>query len=270
LNWIQEGNSSLNHSTAAIFFRSRARLRRLAMHHYLWNDTCQLFVDYLLPDQNHPTQIGHRSCLDPAKDPVFISSLYPIFTRAFPTATDFASISHSWPMPLPLTIHQIIQGAQRLNASFLSAFEGGIPTSRHRSVQQWDFPNAWPPLQWMSVEATRIIWQLLSDQPDEQARWTYTTASLIGRWLRTNLCGWKRLRNSGQAMPNNHSALTKRSYDQYILKDAYRTHRFRRSTPSNETILGGMFEKYDVERIGYPGGGGEYVVQGTRCCVEMG
>ena len=30
-------------------------------------------------------------------------------------------------------------------------FIGGLPTSKVDSGQQWDFPNVWPPLQWLPV-----------------------------------------------------------------------------------------------------------------------
>lgn len=34
-------------------------------------------------------------------------------------------------------------------------YPGGIPTSLKESGQQWDYPNAWPPLQHMLIEGRR-------------------------------------------------------------------------------------------------------------------
>lgn len=31
-------------------------------------------------------------------------------------------------------------------------FPNGVPTSLRQSGQQWDYPNAWPPLQHMLIE----------------------------------------------------------------------------------------------------------------------
>lgn len=34
-------------------------------------------------------------------------------------------------------------------------FPGGVPTSLTKSGQQWDYPNAWPPLQDIVIETLR-------------------------------------------------------------------------------------------------------------------
>ncbi|XP_024861753.1 trehalase isoform X2 [Kryptolebias marmoratus] len=87
-------------------------------------------------------------------------------------------------------------------------FPNGVPTSLKASGQQWDFPNAWPPLQHMLIEG-------LSKLPSAEAQ--ELAFSLAQRWIRTN---WL-------------------AYDKYQA----------------------MFEKYDVNGDGKPGGGGEYEVQ---------
>ena len=43
--------------------------------------------------------------------------------------------------------------AERLERDFLRA--GGFVTTHVRSGQQWDAPNGWPPLQWMTIEGVR-------------------------------------------------------------------------------------------------------------------
>ena len=32
-------------------------------------------------------------------------------------------------------------------------YPGGVPTSKKNTSEQWDYPNAWPPLQQMLIEA---------------------------------------------------------------------------------------------------------------------
>ncbi|KAM9801217.1 trehalase [Neosynchiropus ocellatus] len=52
-----------------------------------------------------------------------------------------------------------------------------VPTSLRESGQQWDFPNAWPPLQQMLIEG-------LSTVPSEEAR--QLAFDLAQEWIRTN------------------------------------------------------------------------------------
>ncbi|XP_056334954.1 trehalase [Danio aesculapii] len=87
-------------------------------------------------------------------------------------------------------------------------YPNGIPTSLSDSGQQWDMPNAWPPLQHIIIEG---LSGLHSAHAQELA------FSLAQRWIQTN---WRA----------------------FIKYEA-------------------MFEKYDVNGDGKPGGGGEYEVQ---------
>ncbi|CAJ1064990.1 trehalase [Xyrichtys novacula] len=100
------------------------------------------------------------------------------------------------------------KAVQYLKKSGALRFPNGVPTSLRNSGQQWDYPNAWPPLQHMLIEG-------LSKLPSEEAQ--ELAFDLAQRWIKTN---WL-------------------AYTKY---DA-------------------MFEKYDVEGDGKPGGGGEYEVQ---------
>lgn len=64
-----------------------------------------------------------------------------------------------------------------LERSQIMMFLGGIPTSLEHSGEQWDYPNAWPPLQYiviMALEATEDIWA--QNLAVEVAR----------RWVRSN------------------------------------------------------------------------------------
>ncbi|XP_020482088.2 trehalase [Labrus bergylta] len=97
---------------------------------------------------------------------------------------------------------------QYLKRSGALQFPNGVPTSLKESGQQWDYPNAWPPLQHMLIEG-------LSKMPSEEAK--QLALELAQRWIKTNWLA-------------------------YMKYDA-------------------MFEKYDVNGDGKPGGGGEYEVQ---------
>ncbi|XP_076002067.1 trehalase [Genypterus blacodes] len=100
------------------------------------------------------------------------------------------------------------KAVQYLKASGALQFPNGVPTSLRDSGQQWDYPNAWPPLQHMLIQG-------LSKLPSENAK--QLAFDLAQRWIRTNWLA-------------------------YVKYEA-------------------MFEKYDVNGDGKPGGGGEYEVQ---------
>uniref|UniRef100_A0A672FUZ6 Trehalase n=1 Tax=Salarias fasciatus TaxID=181472 RepID=A0A672FUZ6_SALFA len=100
------------------------------------------------------------------------------------------------------------QAVQYLKGSGALRFPNGVPTSLSDSGQQWDYPNAWPPLQHMLIEG-------LSKLPSEDAK--QLSFDLAQRWIKTN---WLAYVNYGH-----------------------------------------MYEKYDVNGDGKPGGGGEYEVQ---------
>ena len=51
------------------------------------------------------------------------------------------------------TAEQAAQVAQKIESDFLRP--GGVVTTLNRSGQQWDAPNGWAPLQWMTVQGLR-------------------------------------------------------------------------------------------------------------------
>ncbi|CAI8011659.1 Trehalase [Geodia barretti] len=88
------------------------------------------------------------------------------------------------------------QGGVERDEKFLSTLEslgvleypGGIPASVwSNSTQQWDYPNAWAPIQWMLVEA----WH---DSPSKQLR---AVAEKVARtWLTTTYLAWERFNHT--------------------------------------------------------------------------
>ena len=61
--------------------------------------------------------------------------------------------------------------------------EGGVSTTRNHSGQQWDAPNAWPPLQQWLIQGLRDC-GASSAAP--------IARTLATRWLRSNWLGWNR------------------------------------------------------------------------------
>uniref|UniRef100_A0A3B3SUQ1 Trehalase n=3 Tax=Paramormyrops kingsleyae TaxID=1676925 RepID=A0A3B3SUQ1_9TELE len=156
----------------------KARERRLgAMETLLWDPQRGCWFDYELPS-------GTRR---PAFYP---SGLAPLWARCY-SRPDMAEAALRY-----------------LEESGALLFPNGVPTSLVDSGQQWDLPNAWPPLQHMLIEG-------LSNMNISKAQ--DLAFDLAQRWIKTNWVVYKK-------------------YD-------------------------AMFEKYNIDGDGQPGGGGEYEVQ---------
>lgn len=57
----------------------------------------------------------------------------------------------------------------------------GIPTSKYETSQQWDFPNAWPPLQAFIIQGLDRTEQKLAQK---------VAVELTKIWLHTNYTGF--------------------------------------------------------------------------------
>ncbi len=61
-------------------------------------------------------------------------------------------------------------------------YPGGVPTSKKDTGEQWDYPNAWPPLQQMLIEA-------LNSSDLEEAK--QCAFDLAQKWTLTNFLAYK-------------------------------------------------------------------------------
>lgn len=73
----------------------------------------------------------------------------------------------------------VLQALKRLK---VLDYPGGFPTSLSTSGQQWDFPNAWPPLQHMLIEGLALS---SSKELQEEA------FKFAQKWITTNYKAWK-------------------------------------------------------------------------------
>ncbi|KAL6479176.1 hypothetical protein MHYP_G00126090 [Metynnis hypsauchen] len=161
----------------ALVYDRAASARLKAVESVLWDAEKGAWFDYnLLSGARHPA--------------FYPTNLSPLWARC-----------HSQPGMGQLAL-------QYLKASGGLDYPNGIPTSLSETGQQWDMPNAWPPLQHILIEGLSQL-----DLADAKE----LAFDLAQRWIRTN---WM-------------------AYSKYEA----------------------MFEKYDVNGDGKPGGGGEYEVQ---------
>lgn len=61
-------------------------------------------------------------------------------------------------------------------------FEGGIPATFEHSGEQWDYPNAWPPLQHMVVEGLAGTRHAAANR---------LAGEIAAKWVRSNYEVWR-------------------------------------------------------------------------------
>ena len=136
--------------TNANVYRKKAEARLKAIDKYCWNKNLDYYTDY-----NFIT-LRQSDVVSPA-------GMYPfcVFTHR----PDYLSLLAR-------------KAGTVLREKLLR--EGGIATTEHNTGQQWDAPNGWPPLEWMTV------WGLERCGQRELAREIGT------RWIKLNLDVFKR------------------------------------------------------------------------------
>ena len=102
-------------------YSQRAYERRRAVLSVFWDEELRWFVDYDLDT-------------DRATGEATLAGMFPLY---FELATP----------------EQAAAAAERLEADFLKP--GGVVTSLRATGQQWDAPNGWPPLQWVTIRGLR-------------------------------------------------------------------------------------------------------------------
>lgn len=110
-----------HNASKAAFYLKRANERAKAITTYCWNEPKGFFFDYNLKT-HHQTNIYS------------LAGVFPLFLKI-------------------ATQPQAIQVAQNIRSTFL--FPGGLVTTTNFTSQQWDAPNGWAPLQWITIEALR-------------------------------------------------------------------------------------------------------------------
>ena len=118
-----------------------------------WNEAQGLWLDWDLDQGMH-------------LEGFYASSLVPLLWRCG---------------PVNITRHRMVYS--RLSALGVLDYPGGIPTSLNVSSQQWDFPNAWAPLQWLPA----LGW---ADSPDPTLR--AAAGAVAQTWVASTYDAWLR------------------------------------------------------------------------------
>ena len=109
--------SDANDETGALKYRSAAQNRKSALQKYCWNEAAGFYFDY---DFISKTQ----------KDIYSLAAVFPLFFKISST-------------------YQAAKVAAVIEQQFLCA--GGLITTLENTGQQWDAPNGWAPLHWITI-----------------------------------------------------------------------------------------------------------------------
>lgn len=127
-------------------FRRLADKRQAAIHKYMWSDAEQFFMDY-------DFRAGKQTAA------VTLAGVYPLYTRIATPA-------------------QAKAVAERLQKDFLK--KGGLTTTLQTNGQQWDAPNGWAPLHWVTIQGLRAYgYHALADKIKDA--WVKTCLGVYAR-----------------------------------------------------------------------------------------
>jgi alpha,alpha-trehalase len=143
---ISAGYHAKREIEAADKFYQLAERRKEGILRYCWNDDDNFFVDYHFKDQKQRTALT-------------LAGLFPLFMELAEQ-------------------EQADQMAEKVRAAFLK--KGGVLTTLEQTGQQWDAPNGWAPLQWVTIKGLSNYGH--HELADEIAgRWTALNETVFAR-----------------------------------------------------------------------------------------
>ncbi|WP_316735228.1 alpha,alpha-trehalase TreF [Pedobacter aquatilis] len=115
---ISEANKQVGNHSKSLLFSARAQTRKTAILKYFWNTEHNFFTDYNWKTKSLSNQLT-------------LAASFPLY---FKLATPAQAKSVS----------------ERIEKDFLKS--GGLITTLTTTKEQWDAPNAWAPLQYISIK----------------------------------------------------------------------------------------------------------------------
>lgn len=125
-----------------------------AIDNVLWNKDEGIWLDYDTKNNRH-------------RNTFYASNLAPLYTMSYNRDK---------------TEEYALKAISYLKRNKIDTFYGGTPTSMNYTGEQWDYPNAWPPLQ---------SFLILGLQQTGVKKATELAEDLAGRWLRSNYIGYE-------------------------------------------------------------------------------
>ncbi|MEH3115048.1 alpha,alpha-trehalase TreF [Pedobacter terrae] len=171
---IAAANSEAGNKTKAISFSQKASLRKTAILKYFWNKKQGFFTDYNWKNRSFSNQLTLAAAF-----PLYFKLATPVQAKAV---------------------------EEKLERNFLKT--GGLITTLTTTKEQWDAPNAWAPLQYISIVGLRNYgYNKLAD-------------TISDRWINLNISVFK---ETGKLMEKYNVAQpnSKGGGGEYPLQDGF-------------------------------------------------
>ncbi|KAF2087427.1 glycoside hydrolase family 37 protein [Saccharata proteae CBS 121410] len=210
----------------------RAARRSEAMYALMWNESFYGYFDYNISSAAQNVFVvadADASAMETTGSDApegYMLSFTPAQYYPFWTGAAHESLKCN-----PLAVRKAYAHVEAL----LDRFPGGLGATDLATGEQWDQPNAWPPLQYILIKGLLNTPATFGTE-DPEYKWTQDMALKIAqRYLDSAFCTWRSTGGSTDEFPKLQGTNTD----------------------------GIMFEKYSDANINVAGGGGEYsVVEG--------
>ncbi|CAG8792798.1 486_t:CDS:2, partial [Acaulospora morrowiae] len=111
-------------------------------------------------------------------------------TNLFSLATYFPFWTESLPKDFATNSTKVIKSFSRI-VDLLSKYPGSPPTTLIGSGQQWDFPNSWPPLNYVLIKGLLNFHSRFIDQgSDDNEIFINLARNLSQRYVDSVFCAW--------------------------------------------------------------------------------
>lgn len=151
---LAEFHKILKNGQKSIYYSNIAKQFQRNINDVLWNDELKIWLDYDAKNQQH-------------RKSFYPTNLTPLYTLSY---------------DIHKTVDLALSAVAYLNKVGIPLFFGGTPASLNQTGEQWDFPNAWPPLQSIMIQGlyyTRVMEAVKLSE------------DLARRWLDSNYMGYE-------------------------------------------------------------------------------
>jgi len=142
---IAQANKETGNEARAILFSAKASKRKAAILKYFWNPGENFFTDYNWKTKRLSNQIT-------------LAASFPLYFKL-------------------ATAGQAKEVSKRIERDFLKS--GGLISTLTTTKEQWDAPNAWAPLQYISIQGLRNY------------RYNKLADTITNRWVKQNISVFK-------------------------------------------------------------------------------
>ncbi|XP_063215486.1 trehalase-like isoform X2 [Bacillus rossius redtenbacheri] len=180
---LSEFSWILGNVEQSLLYMHEAKLWQEAVTDVLWNDDAGVWLDYDLKNNI-------------SRNYFYPSNVAPLWTKCY-SQEDKVAVSK--------------KVLAYLAAQNITQYAGGVPASLALTGEQWDFPNAWPPLQMLIIQGLAATEVKESQQLAEQ---------LARNWIRANYKGYSQ---SGDMFEKYDSLIPGRygSGGEYIVQSGF-------------------------------------------------